>query len=165
MTTRRQVTVVERNGEEYTENIHLPNIRNIIGFLKGTWDLTPYHSCFPDRNQLGDIDGSIELHGHTLHIEFKEDKNVLNSGQLVKAIRQAKYSNITTLFVFGKTNMPTEYIQFSPSRPKGTGFKPITLASLRLLLKRWADHAEKESLVQNDQSEWNIARKVLKELD
>jgi hypothetical protein len=141
--------------------INLPNVRNLQGFLKGEWDLSAYDECFPKNNRLGDVDASIELNGHTLLIEFKESKHSINSGQILKAIRQAKYSNITTLFVFGKTNEPEEYLKFSPDCIEGTGFLPCSKDILHDVLVRWVKYTEENNLVENRTEEWEIVRKYV----
>ncbi|MGF9741596.1 hypothetical protein ABEX38_29960 [Priestia megaterium] len=161
MRGKRKVTVVEDNGYMQETEVFLPHIRNIIGFLNGEWDLSMYADCFPDKNQLGDVDGSLELHGHTLHVEFKASKDTLNAGQLIKAIRQAKHSNITTIFIFGETNRPVEYLRFSPNCLNGTGFIKTSVLALHGVFKGWAKYAEENSLVK-DSSDWHIAKKYIK---
>jgi hypothetical protein len=52
----------------------------------------------------------------------------MNKGQLLKAIRQVKYSGITTIFVFGKRYELEEYPMFSPENIEGTEFKPCSVA-------------------------------------
>lgn len=138
--------------------ISLPNIRNLKGFLKGQWNLAAWDSCFPKRNRLGDVDGSVEIAGHTLHIEFKESKWSMNQGQVLKAIRQAKYSGITTIFVFGKTDTPSEYLKFTPDNLQ-PDFMPCDKDSLHDLFTRWSNQAEENALVEDKTLEWNLVGK------
>jgi len=161
MRGKRKVTVEEDNGYVQETEVFLPHIRNIIGFLNGEWDLSMYADCFEGKNQLGDIDGSIELYGNTLLVEFKASRDTLNAGQLIKAIRQAKHSNITTIFVFGETNRPVEYLRFSPNCIKGTGFIKTNVMDLHSVFSKWANFAKENSLV-NDSSDWHIANKYIK---
>jgi hypothetical protein len=138
--------------------VNMPNIRSLKGFLKGAWNLATYDSCFPKKNRLGDVDGSIEINGHTLNVEFKESKWSMNRGQVLKAIRQAKYSGISTIFVFGKTNAPKAYLFFTPGN-----LQPDTIEcdeeSLKVVLAEWADNTEANSLVEDKTAEWELTDK------
>jgi hypothetical protein len=153
------ITVTKGGKKKEQFIVNLPNIRNLQGYLKGFWDFDKYSDAFPAKNKLSDVDGSIELNGHTLHIEFKESKFALNKGQVLKAVRQAKYSNITTLFVFGKTNEPEEYIRFSPNLVEGTGYLPCSDDILHDVLARWVAYTKENNLVGNRTEEWNIVKK------
>ena len=159
MAGRRHVKVTEENGKVYEADVYLPQIRNIIGFLNGTWDLNPYADCFQGKSKLGDVDASIELFGHTMVVEFKRDRTALNQGQIVKAIRQAKFSNITTFFVFGDTNRPVEFLRFSPNCIKGTGYIKTDVTGLRKAFKAWAGWAERNSLIADYDESWAISKK------
>ncbi|CDQ21691.1 hypothetical protein [Halobacillus karajensis] len=152
------ITVTDRDSKKDVEKFicDVPNIRSLRGFLQGTWDFKPYQNCFPRMNKLSDVDGSIELAGHTLHIEFKESKFGMTRGQILKAVRQAKYSNITTIFVIGKTNQPEEILEFSPDNPEGSGYQPCNEEQLIIYLKKWADYAKENDLVDDNRAEWDI---------
>ena len=161
MIGHRRIKVYEDNGKVEETELFLPQIKSIVGFLNGTWDLKRYENCFEGSNKLGDVDASIELHGHTLLIEFKRDRGSLTAGQLVKAIRQAKHSRITTLFVFGETNRPTEYLQISPNYLNGTGFIKCDTLSLCKLLSKWGQWAKKNSLTSRKDDDWKTAKQIL----
>lgn len=161
MAGMRKIKVWEDNGNVEEAELFLPNIRSVIGFLNGEWNLAMYDNCFDDRNRLGDIDASIELHGHTLLIEFKKDRTALTSGQIVKAIRMAKHSNATTYFVFGETNRPTEFLRFSPKKLEGTGFVKCDTASLSKEFKKWNNYAKKYSLLKDTDKDWDIAKRYM----
>jgi len=145
----RHITL-EEHGKIKQFDVRLPHIRNIEMFLKGSWDLSPYDVCFKGRNALGDVDGSIELQGWTLNVEFKVSRFSLNKGQLVKAIRQAEHSDITTIFVFGETNKPTEYLVISPDNLEGGGFIECDVESLKKVFKEWGDKAYANSKLSKD---------------
>lgn len=138
--------------------MNLPNIRSLKGFLKGQWDLSVYDSCFPRKNRLGDVDGSIELNGYTLHVEFKESNYSMTRGQVLKAYRQAKHSGIFTLFVVGKTNKPTEYIFIKPDDLLPDAVHCDT-ESLKLVMKEWSEWTDANSLVKDRSEEWNQIQK------
>lgn len=162
MKGHRRVKVWEDNGKVKETEVYLPNIKDIIGFLNGSWDLGMYNDCFDDKNQLGDIDGSIEICGNTLLIEFKRDRTALTAGQLIKAIRQAKHSNITTLFIFGMTNRPIEYLRFSPAKIQGTGFIKADTIGISKVMKQWNEWAKENSKTDPNDNDWTITKRYLK---
>ncbi|HDR8302789.1 TPA: hypothetical protein QC153_002149 [Bacillus cereus] len=145
----RRVTV-EEHGKIKQFNLRLPHIRNIEMFLKGEWDLSVYDECFKGRNALGDVDGSIELQGWTLNVEFKVSRFSLNKGQLVKAIRQAEHSEITTIFVFGETNKPTGYLMFTPDMLEGSGVIECDEEGIKKVFKEWGEKAYANSKLSKD---------------
>lgn len=153
------VITVSREGDKKEQFvINLPNVRKLQPFLKGFWDFTAYQTAFPGRSKLSDVDGSIELNGHTLHIEFKESKWAMTQGQVLKAIRQAKHSKITTIFVIGKTDHPTIHLIFSPDHPEGEGYQDSSVEILLEVFRKWADWTKENSLVGNRTAEWDAAR-------
>ncbi len=161
MAGHRRVKVWEDNGTVKETDLFLPHIKDVIGFLNGEWDLARYADSFEGSNRLGDIDGSIEMYGHTLVLEFKKERSALTAGQIVKAIRQARHSNITTFFIFGETNRPVEYLRFSPNKLSGTGFVPCDTMSLTKAFRQWNDYAKKNSLLGYQDSDWTIAKRYL----
>lgn len=161
MRGHRRIKVTEDNGQVQETDIYLPNIKNVIGFLNGTWNFSMYDDCFEGKSKLGDIDGSIELFGHSLVLEFKRDRTAITGGQLVKAIRMAKHSNVTTFFVFGDTNRPIEYLRFSPNNLEGTGFIKCDTITLGKAFKSWNDWAKKNDLTNRNDVDWVIAKRYL----
>ncbi|MDR7207581.1 hypothetical protein [Priestia megaterium] len=161
MIGHRRIKVWEDNGDVKETEVYLPNIRDIVGFLNGTWDLKMYDDCFDGKNKMGDVDASIELFGHTLLLEFKRDRTALTAGQIVKAIRQARHSNITTIFVFGDTNRPHEYLRFSPNCLDGTGFIKTDIIGLSKVLRSWHNYAKKNALTKKSDPDWKTAKRYL----
>ncbi|MFX5501887.1 hypothetical protein ACM5ME_17970 [Bacillus subtilis] len=161
MIGHRRIKIWEDNGKVEETEVYLPNIKSIVGFLNGTWNFTVYDDCFDGKNKLGDVDASIEICGHTLMIEFKRDRAALTTGQIVKAIRQAKHSKITTLFVFGDTNRPEEYLLFSPNNLQGSGFKKCDTIGLSKVLSNWNSWAKKNALTDRSDTDWTIAKRYL----
>lgn len=154
------VVTVTKDGKQLEKFIvNLPNVRKLQSFLKGFWDFAEYHGAFPGRSRLADVDGSIELNGHTLHIEFKESSYAMTQGQILKAIRQAKHSNITTIFVFGKTDQPVKQLIFSPDQPDGGGYEESSKEILFTTLNRWAKWTKEHNLVDDRSAEWEVARR------
>ena len=163
----RKVVVYDNDNGKLLEKIdlQLPAMRSIAGFLKGEWNLDAYSDCFGGKNRLGDIDASIEIDGHHLVVEFKEHKRSMNQGQLVKAIRMAKYCNTVTFFVFGKTNNPVEKLIISPKTLHGQ-FTPTNEAELKKLFSAWFSKAKLNPVVNRMglQEDWNVASEIMEGL-
>ncbi|PEM08487.1 hypothetical protein [Bacillus wiedmannii] len=159
----KDVVVTVQHKKRVTEKfmISLPRIRNLQGFLKGQWDLGSYDSCFPGRNGLGDIDAALELHGHTLMVEFKDNIESMNEGQLLRSVRQAKYSNITTIYVFGRTNAPNGYLMFKPDNYENPEHMPCSKDGLEDVLRRWAKWARENPAMTDEESQkdWDIVKR------
>lgn len=169
MSLENVVITVSRKGKNTEKFVaNYPNIRSLRGFLAGEWDLKLFDSCFKGMNRLGDVDASIELNGHTLLIEFKGAKNGMNKGQVLKAIRQAKYSGITTVFVFGPRNTPEGYLKIVPMDDErgfsNSGYVPSDLDGVHDQFSRWAIWTEKNVLVENKSQEWEEVTEVLSSL-
>lgn len=168
MSLENVVVTVSRKGnnlEKFAANY--PNIRSLKGFLAGEWDLQEFDECFAGRNRLGDVDASIELNGHTLLIEFKGAKNGMNKGQVLKALRQAKYSGITTIFVFGKRNEPEAYLKIEPDADTGYTSSGYVLADKDMVkdqFARWAKKSEENNVVESKTEEWNQVTEILSSL-
>lgn len=169
MSLENVIITVERNQKQLEKfKANFPNLKSLRGFLSGEWDLSAFDKCFKGNNRLGDIDGSIELNGHTLVVEFKGAKNGMNKGQILKAIRMAKYSNIVTIFVFGKQNQPEAYLKITPAKnEKGFACSDYILADMDMIhdqLLRWADYTEKNNQVHSKTEEWNEVSAVMSKL-
>ena len=170
MALENVVITVTRGGKTLEKFVaDYPNIRTLKGFLAGEWNLALFDKCFQGRNRLGDVDGSIELFSHTLLVEFKGAKNGMNKGQVLKAIRQAKYSGITTIFVFGKRNEPEGYLMIQPDAEseKGfhnTGYRLADIDTICDVFARWAKWAEENNRVESKTAEWNDVQEVFASL-
>lgn len=154
----RVITITENGNviEKFISN--LPNVRSYKGYLKGMWNLADYDDCFPKKNRLGDVDASVEQNGHTLHIEFKESYYSLTQGQILKAIRQAIYSNIVTFIVIGKTNNPVGYIKFTPDNLQ-PDLVECDKESFKDALREWSQYTLENNLVESKSAEWELTRK------
>jgi hypothetical protein len=161
MIGHRRIKVWEDNGRVEETELYLPNIKSVVGFLAGEWNLGMYDDCFDGKNRLGDIDANIEMYGHNLNIEFKKDRTALTTGQVVKAIRHAKFSSTTTLFVFGETNRPHEYLMFSPKNLEGSGFVKSDTAGISKVLKKWNNWAKRNDRTNAMDTDWTIAKRYL----
>lgn len=163
------IITVTKEGKKLEQfRADYPNIRSLRGFLNGEWNLASFDNCFKGKNRLGDVDASIEMNGHTLLIEFKNARNGMNQGQVLKAIRQAKYSGITTIFVFGKRDNPEGYLVISPDAGeqgfRNSGYVEGDMKDVQELFTAWALRAEKNNLVQNRTAEWDEVSKVMQSL-
>ena len=161
----RTIVVYEKATGRTLEHIDidLPAMRSISGFLKGEWNLDAYSQSFGGANRLGDIDASIEIDGHHLVVEFKEHESSMNSGQLVKAVRMAKYCNTTTFFVFGQTNDPRKKIIISPKNQDGE-LTRTDEKELKSLFSKWYSKAKLNPVATRGelQDDWKIANKIIK---
>ncbi|MDE1381220.1 hypothetical protein PVN23_21745, partial [Bacillus licheniformis] len=70
-------------------------------------------------------------------------------------------SKITTLFVFGDTNRPEEYLLFSPNNLQGSGFKKCDTIGLSKVLSNWNSWAKKNALTDRSDTDWTIAKRYL----
>jgi hypothetical protein len=157
----RKIKVYEDDGSVKETTVYLPQIRDVVGFLNGVWDLKMYADCFEGNNKLGDVDASIERYGWTLHIEFKRSRDDLNSGQLLKAINQARFSDITTFFIFGETNRPVECLKISPMDLRGS-IKPVNVMEVSKLFTEWEQWAKKNSKLSRKNLDWDIVKQYVK---
>lgn len=150
---------------EHSE-VDLPKINSITGFLKGEWDLDRYSECFSGNNRLGDLDGSLEIDGSHLVLEFKEHMEAMNKGQLVKAIRMAKHCNTTTFFIFGRTNQPKKKIIISPKTQK-PNLSDTDEEELKALLKEWNRKAKiRGREIEDDLAkDWEAAGLIFKKIN
>ena len=144
---------------------NLPQIRTLKGLVSSVVNFEIYNHLFKKNNKLSDVDGSMEQNGHTLHFEFKGARNGMNRGQVLKAIRQAKFSNITTLFIFGKPETPEGYAIIKPCRNKD-GFDWVEYTEtdyngLCNVISQWVEYTEKNNLVKNRTAEWNATTNFL----
>jgi hypothetical protein len=160
----RKIVVYDKSNGKLLEKIDLklPAMRSIAGFLKGEWDLDTYSDCFGGKNRLGDIDASIEIDGHHLVVEFKEHENGMNKGQVVKAVRMARYCNTTTFFVFGKTNQPTKKIIISPKVLQGE-LSDTNEKELKFLFSKWFSKAKLNPMANRSEmtADWDTATQIL----
>jgi hypothetical protein len=81
---------------------------------------------------------------------------------VVKAVRQARHSNITTIFVFGETNRPVEKLVFSPDRIVGWGIQPTNVMDLSKFFTDWGKWAKAHSLLSRGDNDWDIAKQYVK---
>lgn len=165
------VMVMDRESHNMSEKFYAnyPNIRTLKGFLKGEWNLAIFDKCFKGKNRLGDVDASIEMNGHTLLIEFKRAKNGMNKGQVLKAIRQAKYSNIVTMFIFGERDNPEAYLKIEPDAESEKGFKSSGYIETDYdtvidVITDWSRNTEANSLVKSKTDEWNEVNNIFSNL-
>ena len=164
------VVTVTQGGKQAEKFVaHYPNIRTLRGFLNGQWNLAPFDGCFHGANRLGDVDASVEIGGKTLLVEFKSAKGGMNKGQVLKAIRQAKYSGIVTFFVFGKRDTPEAYLKIEPDAGSEDGFKnsgyiEATLEDVCEQFKQWHDWALENTHVESKSAEWACVSAVMHSL-
>lgn len=167
---KRTVTITDTKTNKLLEqdDVYLPNLSSIIGFLRGSWNLNTYNDCFGGKNRIGDVDGSIEVDGKHLMIEFKKSPEAMNIGQTLKALRLAKYSNTPTLFVFGATDKPTHRLYITKEHTEGVMPKLVQTDEdeLKAFFQRWYTEAKLKNRIDREElnKDMQIANKITGEL-
>lgn len=159
-------TVTVQLGEEVVEqfSFDLPYIRTLKGFLQGTWSLGEFGESMTGKNGFGDVDASTEIDGHTLILEFKQSFNKVDNGQVMKAIRQAKYGRTSTWFIEGDTNQPKRLYKVESTGTEGefkmNGVLDVDMQTVCKHIADWEQWARRNSLTVNKLKEWAEVREI-----
>lgn len=165
----RTVTVTDDMGRQLEKfAFDMKGIRSVKGMLQGLWALNPFSQGLSGRNGFSDVDAHCEIDGWSLVLEFKQSMRSMNQGQVMKAIRQAKYQRTCTWFIEGETNKPTKILQVNGGTVEGevqvTELAYTDIERLRTSIKRWEEWARSNSLVKGDKTaEWEQVNLVLKQ--
>lgn len=163
----REVTVI---GEDSTVlerfKFSMKGIRSIKGLIQGLWSLNPFSEALSGRNGFSDVDGHTEICGHGLVLEFKQSFQSLNQGQVLKAIRQAKFQHTTTFFIEGETDSPKKWFyiyslgggEYLVSDVRDGGISDIKEA-----ITAWEAKARKNSLIEygGKTAEWQATNDII----
>jgi hypothetical protein len=163
----RTVTVTnefDKIVEKFKFNI--VGMRSIKGMIQGLWSLNPFSAGLSGRNGFSDVDAHTEIDGRSLVLEFKQSLYVMNKGQVMKAIRQAKFQKTCTWFIEGETDKPTKIIQINETGLEGkvviSQVFDTNMESLIERIGRWEEWARNHSLVKgNKTEEWNQVNEVI----
>lgn len=163
----REVTVTSKDGivlESF--KFAIAGIRSVKGMIQGLWSLNPFSSALSGRNGFSDVDAHTEICGHGLVLEFKQSFRSLNQGQVLKAIRQAKFQHTTTFFIEGETDLPKRWFyiyalgngEYMVSDVREGGYLEIDSA-----IKSWEQRARKNSLIEygGKTAEWNATNDII----
>lgn len=142
-------------------------IRSLKGMVQGLWSLNPFSEALSGMNGFSDVDAHTEIDGRGLVLEFKQSFKSMNKGQLMKAIRQAKFQKTCTWFIEGETDNPTRIFCINETGIEGElrvgEVEEINLEGVQARVKAWEQWAKKNSLVKgNKTAEWNMVSDIFK---
>lgn len=150
-----EMKVYDRPTGKILEDCHfdidLKTIRSIKGFMKGVWSNEYINDAISGLNSFSDVDAHVERYGRSLFLEFKQSTESMNRGQVLKAIRQAKYQKTCTWFVFGETNNASQILKIDETGVEGE-FKSselldIDMEELRKMISEWELFARRRKLI------------------
>jgi hypothetical protein len=156
----RTVSVTNEEGKVLESGeIDLTAIKGVLGFLRGQWSLQPFGEGLSGRNGFGDVDAHTEIDGRGLVLEFKASFSRLTKGQVMKAIRQAKFQKTCTFFIEGETNEPKRIVCVNETGTEGEYRQTeVSATNMEDLIKRiseWERFAKDHSLVKGKKTgEW-----------
>lgn len=93
----------------------------------------------------------------------------MTKGQLMKAIRQAKFQKTCTWFIEGQTDCPTRILCINETGVEGvikiSDVEETNIELIRNRIKNWELWVKKNSLVKGNKTEdWNTVSEVFKKL-
>lgn len=142
-------------------------IRSIKGMMQGLWSLNPFSEALSGMNGFADVDGHTELEGRSLVLEFKQSFKAMSKGQLMKAIRQAKFQKTCTWFIEGQTDNPVRIFCINETGVEGevklSEVEETDIERVRERIKNWEKWVKQNSLVKGNKTEdWNIVSSIFK---
>lgn len=165
--TDRTVIVQDELGKQLEKfSFDIRGMRSLKGMLQGLWSLNPFSQGLSGRNGFSDVDAHTEIDGHSLCLEFKQSLYTLNKGQVMKAVRQAKFQRTCTWFIEGETDKPTKIIQVNVGGTDGgvrvSEVEVTSIEDMRNRISRWESYARDNSLVKgNKTTEWNQVNEII----
>jgi hypothetical protein len=163
-----RTVIVEDEGGSKLERFTfgLKGIRSIKGLLQGLWSLNPFSEGLSGNNGFSDVDAHTEIDGRSLILEFKQTLRGMNKGQLLKAIRQAKFQKTCTWFIEGETDTPVRMIQVNENGIEGeygvSELSETSIEGLQTSIRNWEKWAKANSLVKGKKSEeWNKVTEII----
>lgn len=126
-------------------------IKNPVAFLESkrpqVYDWL--RDCFPRGILPTDIDGEVEIGGHFLRLEFKDD-SALRNGYVPKGQRRALanliQTNRFTVFIIGTNQLGEPTCCEIYSNKGHTKLRDASKDTIREWCKNWAEKAEKNQL-------------------
>lgn len=168
LNTIRNVIVQDEEGTVIERfNFGCKGIRSLKGLMQGLWSLNPFSEALSGMNGFADVDGHCEIDGRGLALEFKKSFKGMTKGQMMKAIRQAKFQKTCTWFIEGDTDNPKRIFCINETGVEGslrvTTIEDTDLEKLQARIKLWEQWAKKNSLVKgNKTEEWNLVSEMFK---
>ncbi len=163
----REIIVKDTEGTRLERfNLDLNGIRSIKGMLQGLWTLNPFSHGLSGRNGFSDVDAHTEIDGRGLVLEFKRSFRSLNKGQVLKAIRQAKFQKTCTWFIEGETDTPKRIFCVNETGVDGefkvSEVEVTDLEKIQVRISKWEKWARQNSLVKgNKTGEWNATVNII----
>lgn len=161
-TEDERLVIVHDGNNEVLERfrVKLNGIRSVKGMLQGLWTLAPFSKGLSGRNGFSDVDAHVEIDGRSLILEFKQSFRGLNRGQVLKAIRQAKFQKTSTIFIEGDTDQPVRMFAILETGVEGryhaTDVCRTDLEDMQDRIRSWEKWAREHSLVKGHKTEeWN----------
>lgn len=163
----REVHVIGEDGTVLEQfKFAMRGIRSVKGLIQGLWSLNPFSASLSGRNGFSDVDAHTEICGHGLVLEFKQSFQSLNQGQVLKAIRQAKFQHTTTFFIEGETDSPKRWF-YIYSLGKGeylvSDVRSGSYLEIDSAIKAWEEKARKNSLIEygGKTAEWQATNDII----
>lgn len=163
----RTVIVQDGIGKQLEKfQFDIRGMRSLKGMLQGLWSLNPFSQGLSGRNGFSDVDAHTEIDGWGLVLEFKQNLGGLNQGQVMKAIRQAKFQRTCTWFIQGETDKPVKVLQVNGGLVEGEvqvcDVLDTSIEDLRKRISNWESWARANSLVKgNKTEEWAQVSEVI----
>ena len=142
-------------------------IRTLKGMMQGLWSLNPFSVGLSGRNGFSDTDGHTEIDGRGLALEFKQSFKAMSKGQVMKAIRQAKFQKTCTWFIEGQTDSPVRIFCINETGVEGelrvVEVVATDIEDIQVRIKAWEKWAKQNSLVKgNKTEEWDKVNEIVK---
>lgn len=142
-------------------------IRSLKGMVQGLWSLNPFSVGLSGRNGFSDVDGHTEIDGRGLVLEFKQSFKAMSKGQVMKAIRQAKFQKTCTWFIEGQTDSPVRIFCINETGVEGelrvVEVVATNIEDVQVRIKSWEAWSKKHSLVKgNKTEEWDKVNEIVK---
>jgi hypothetical protein len=163
----RTVIVQNDMGKQLEKfQFDIRGMRSLKGMLQGLWSLNPFSQGLSGRNGFSDVDAHTEIDGRSLVLEFKQSLYSMNQGQVMKAVRQAKFQKTSTWFIEGETNKPTKIVAINETGVEGgvriTEVEVTDMDDIRKRIAKWEAWARENSLVKGAKTaEWEIVNEVI----
>ena len=161
VTKEERLVIVQGENNEVLERfrVKLNGIRSVKGLLQGLWTLAPFSKGLSGRNGFSDVDAHTEIDGRSLVLEFKQSFRGLNRGQVLKAIRMAKFQKTCTYFIEGNTDIPTRIFGVLETGVEGeytvTDVYRTDIEDVQDRIRKWEKWSREHSLVKgNKTKEW-----------
>lgn len=163
---KRLITVQDEEGKQLEQfYFDMPKIRNVGHWVDGFWSFEPLNEALTKRLSFTDRDAHVEVDGHSLMFEFKRSFFKSNDGQLMTAVRQAKFQRTSTWFIEGDRNNPKYMVMINETGVDGgfwvSDLLPIDKESLNDYIRKWELWARKYSLVKGmKKADWDAVQDI-----